>query len=720
MIFHGSSLIPTVIQLVGTIGSKSTFVVANTHANASVLSVAGQTDNNCMFNGTEAIVLEKNTVYIDKIGQVGILIVRGWAIPPSGSTDDMDLRRKYTVSMGDTAWANCQNEWDYFPNDSLANIGIYQNICGVDPDLNLSFANPVIAGGYFEFDIMATSTGANTYLDNSPIDIRYNSAVFGTHAVAGGRVTVTLGSSFNASTYLSPMFGIGDGVDSIAVGFSSDNSASSWNRTLITSTPIQLLHYKIQILNCGNSAGIQFFNQSFTTSFSWYVANANDNPNTATTFPYTNVNEGAALNTSIPPCTPAITDFNSPMRAGIGEILTITGSNFGSARGNGQVKFTNADNGGASYLQHLNATDYLNWSNTQIQITLPNFVDSIFPSPNQLSQISIGGGNFIVTTNAGDSIVSANNMAGNPFKIFYNLLQTRNNTAQVKKRINLTKSDTSGGYMFRLNPTDFPAGSNQRYVFTNAARDWRCMTGVNITIGPDITITYKPDSIDGINYVCFSNLLTISSALAKTTTHVFGCTNGVVANQETDMQFNNTASIFAYDTNATHNIPASQYDFYEVCSHEIGHVVGLAHNVVPTDLMFWSEGTGVTAANRKRLVAGSSPDSGGVYSVTKSISTPLGCWSVMSLGQCQNPNGINQYVNNSLFAIYPNPANDFITVEFRNPLNKETQIAIIDVLGHVVKQIRVQTTKTYIDIGNLSSGAYVIQINGSYTKLIKN
>src|ERR1017187_7013521 len=54
--------------------------------------------------------------------------------------------------------------------------------------------------------------------------------------------------------------------------------------------------------------------------------------------------------------------------------------------------------------------------------------------------------------------------------------------------------DNSNGYVLRLNPTDFPVGSNHRIAFTKAVADWRCMTGANLTIGADTNITSNPIS----------------------------------------------------------------------------------------------------------------------------------------------------------------------------------------------------------------------------------
>ena len=282
------------LQVKPTLG---THVVAETGASSYIIAHSNQTTSNLNFNGDVTTVLNKGTIHIDKIGEIGVANSSGnWTLTPTGGTNNADIRRNYNISLGDTSWANCKSEWSVFSEDSTHNLGHHNNICGVDPDLNLTLGNPQTIGNVFQFDIIATSTGSNTYLDYVPIDLTYNAAAFGTHAVANNNVTVTLGPSFSISNgYLDPQTTLGDGIDTIGVAFSTNNSASSWNRTLITSTPVVLLTVKINIQGCNTASNINFFNLSFTSAFDWYYANANDDPNTATQYFYDNTTEGSGI-----------------------------------------------------------------------------------------------------------------------------------------------------------------------------------------------------------------------------------------------------------------------------------------------------------------------------------------------------------------------------------------------------------------------------------------
>jgi hypothetical protein len=718
LIYHNASNTPTTIALTGTISAYGTHIVAEQGASSYILSHANQTTNNLNFNGDVCTVLNKGTIHIDKIGEIGVANASGsWTLTPSGGTNNSDIRRKYNIAQGDTNWTNCKSEWLVFSEDSVHNLGSHSNICGVDPDLNYTFANPQIIGNTFQFDIMAASVGANTYLDESAFDMTYNSTVFGTHAVMNNRVTVTLGTNFSdtTNTYYNPQLALGDGQDSISIIFRTKYGTGTWNRYLVTSTPVQLLHISFQIVNCGGTVDFQFFNTSFTGSFfTDYVANANDDPSTAPAINYTNVNyPTSALNTNIPACM-QITDFNSPVIAGVGNTLTIVGNGFGTTRGNGQVKFTNADDGGTTHLHGINANDYISWSDTQIKINLPSFADTL----NHIDSTIIGGGIFIVTNNSGQSAFSGLNMAGSSFSIYFSLLEWRNISTHNKNRVNLREQDTSGGYILRLNPTDFPVGSPQRIVFTKAVHDWVCITGANLEIGKDTTITAaNPVMNDGVSYVFFGS----TPLLAGTQPFTEYCSTDVTSLKEADMVFNNNLSpySFAYDTNTTHNIPANQYDFYETCTHELGHYLGLEHNVSTSDLMYPYETTGNSSSIRKHLVVSTAPADGGTYSFNHSVivlSNPANCWVAMTTGKCSSPfSGIEQYQVGNV-NLFPNPTTSTIKIQSTNSLGT---ISVYNTLGQLITQQTTKDNNTEIDLSNQASGFYVIKIGNSNIKVIK-
>jgi hypothetical protein len=551
----------------------------------------------------------------------------------------------------------------------------------------------------------------------------YNTAAFGTKISLNNKLTLTNLGTFadtlnygnNFQTDHAPYNSV------VSVGLSANYNYNSYNLTNITTSPQPLMHAKIEIANCNVPANISFYYLDSLKTACDYALSSHQ---TFSQFPtlYTNVDSLSGSshlkNLTCGGAPMQITDFNSPVLAGVGNMVTIVGTGFGMSRGTGQVKFTNADDGGVSRLNGLNDSDYVSWSDTHIQIKMPSFADVINPVDTSI----LGGGIFVVTNNSGQSAFSSLNMSGSSFSIYFSLFDLRNISTTHKNRVDLRQTDTSGGYILRLNPSDFPSGSPQRIVFTQAVHDWVCMTGVNLEIGKDTTITAaNPIMNDGVNYIFFG----ATSLLGGTQHWPEYCASDVTSQKEGDIIFKNNFSApysFAYDTNTTHNIPANQYDFYETCTHELGHFIGLEHNVISTDLMYYGETTGNASASRKHLVAPSASFDGGVYNYNHSVSELSifgNCWVAMTLGRCSAPlSGINKYNQNAQMLVYPNPANDNLIIQ--STANELGAVVIYNMLGEVVYSQTIKDSKTQIDVSQQASGVYLIKVQNQIIKLIKN
>jgi endonuclease G len=128
MYFNGATTVGTSISLTGTIASGDVFVLAQSNANSVILAQADQTSNSNWFNGDDAIVLRKGGTsgqVVDSIGQVGFDPGTQWGAGLT-STEDNTLRRKSSVSSGDTNPTNVFNpndEWEGFDNDTFNGLG---------------------------------------------------------------------------------------------------------------------------------------------------------------------------------------------------------------------------------------------------------------------------------------------------------------------------------------------------------------------------------------------------------------------------------------------------------------------------------------------------------------------------------------------------------------------------------------------------------------------
>lgn len=83
---------------------------------------------------------------------------------------------------------------------------------------------------------------------------------------------------------------------------------------------------------------------------------------------------------------------------------------------------------------------------------------------------------------------------------------------------------------------------------------------------------------------------------------------------------------------------------------------------------------------------------------------------------CNVVTGLKDLINRSTISIYPNPTNSILNIE----VTEQTQIAIINILGDVLKTETINSAST-LDVSNLTSGIYFIKDvkSGKAIKFIK-
>ena len=173
------------------------------------------------------------------------------------------------------------------------------------------------------------------------------------------------------------------------------------------------------------------------------------------------------MSTSITGFSPVVID------AGMLQVLTIQGTNFGAS---GTVRFANADDGGATYIEGLES-EIINWSNTTIEVLV-----------NQ----NAGTGTIQVV---GDGTATSNE------SLYIG-------TAQIMKEflgdMYQTRHDDrhgNGGYEWRMQ-TDFHNNNNASTSCIQALETWRCSAAqVFWEIG--IPTTIDEVALDGVNVIRF-------------------------------------------------------------------------------------------------------------------------------------------------------------------------------------------------------------------------
>jgi hypothetical protein len=187
MYFNGATISGLNTSLTGSIAAGDVYVLANPLATSAILAQADQiTASSSWYNGDDAVVLRKGGVsgsIVDVIGQIGFDPGTEWGTGLT-STQDNTLRRKVTVTAGDTNSADAFDpsaEWDGFAVDTFDGLGAHTITTGGDPapavtstspsndaggvardaDVVIQFSEPVaVAAGWYM--ISCSATGAHT------------------------------------------------------------------------------------------------------------------------------------------------------------------------------------------------------------------------------------------------------------------------------------------------------------------------------------------------------------------------------------------------------------------------------------------------------------------------------------------------------------------------------------------------------------------------------
>jgi hypothetical protein len=115
------------------------------------------------------------------------------------------------------------------------------------------------------------------------------------------------------------------------------------------------------------------------------------------------------------------------------------------------------------------------------------------------------------------------------------------------------------------------------------------------------------------------------------------------------------------------------------------------------------------------------PNFSGFIGKTLTSTTILENTNVLS-NACNLTSGINTNELANSFAIYPNPANDYLQIEIDNGKLEKTTAIIYDNFGRVVKQVNIASLINRIEVNELSAGNYYLQLlcnsNSSMQKFI--
>jgi hypothetical protein len=269
--------------------------------------------------------------------------------------------------------------------------------------------------------------------------------------------------------------------------------------------------------------------------------------------------------------------------AGVGDVVTIHGANFGE--GTGTIFFRDADRGGQGYTAAL-PWHIVSWTTTAIEIKVPH---------------KAGSGTPLILTSSGG-------IGFSPFSV--NVTYAYNNVmssgAFHEPKLIDHNSRDDGGYLFTLsNNTDhngvsLAAVEGVLEALNAAAGAWQDSIGLPIYIGDDcpmVSASVNGSSNDGQNIISFDHdewdirEQLGEQVLAATISRYARCGDSEWELTDVDMvirrgaQLNETDDV-VWSFNGTP--AADELDFQSVVLHELGHALQLQHVVNPDGVMHYA------------------------------------------------------------------------------------------------------------------------------------
>jgi len=392
--------------------------------------------------------------------------------------------------------------------------------------------------------------------------------------------------------------------------------------------------------------------------------------------------------------------------AGTQTVLTINGVGFGDTVQN--VGFANSNDGGATFALAL-PSQILSWEDQQVTVEIPSQAGTgpIALINSEATAILAASATLDITYAELNAVFDPDDQTGsggpNGPLGFY---------AYPTQHIN---ANGNGGYIWQMH-TDFDNNTAAKASFLRAFDTWRCETDIYWTIG-EVT---AEDVIagDGINIIRFDNGNELAAGtLGVCTSRFAGCfvTGGDPEDMEwfvseLDIVFNDTTNWEFGPANAS----PSEIDFETVAVHELGHGHQLGHVVDNTKIMHFSIGGGTN----NRILSAS--DIAGGNDVQSRSTTLMPCGApVMTNFDCSTLTiADNEWVSG--LSVYPNPAKDLLHIKNTSSQVLE-QATIYDVRGRLIltSDLNASNGLHQININQLHSGLYILQIDANGTSLLK-
>lgn len=386
--------------------------------------------------------------------------------------------------------------------------------------------------------------------------------------------------------------------------------------------------------------------------------------------------------------------------AGTGDLLTITGTDFGSAPG--AVSFRDADNGGASFINALDS-QIISWSDTQIEVEVPS---------------GAGTGTIRVQDANGDVSPLSETLTVLYAEINVETDPDGNDPIPLTAyQVQHVGQNSSGGMTWRMqtdffNDTEFPGA---KAAFMRSFDKWICETGINWEVAATATtIDTAGSGTDGTNVIRFDNGNELNAnTLGICYSWFGGCFAGGGTIEwfvsELDLVFNDNANWHT----GVGSPPFSQFDFESIALHELGHGHQLGHIIDPNNNAVGDDAEDVmhfAFSNGERQRAISANNSTAANDIQDRSTGSSVCGESIMVDAACTLSLEDSILDNSL-SIYPNPATNKLSIKNSSYLDLKS-VTLYDVSGRQIIEFDISNGAKLkiINLETVSSGVYFIKI----------
>ncbi|GAA4944662.1 hypothetical protein GCM10023314_17100 [Algibacter agarivorans] len=405
-----------------------------------------------------------------------------------------------------------------------------------------------------------------------------------------------------------------------------------------------------------------------------------------------------------------ITNFSpTNSTAGTESVLTITGSNFGTTKG--KVGFSNADKGGAGFINALDS-QILTWTDTRITVEIPS---------------EAGTGKVKVTNNDGSLLISSDTL-------FIRYAQANivsdyvNSGVNVAYKTQLINDNGSGGYTWHMS-SGFSEQTGAKEALQRALKTWSCETQLNWILNESNIITspsaQHKANLDGINVLTFDDSTSTNpddnlpdTVLGLRTSHYSGCT--VTKNGASSLEWYVTEFDILFDDETNWNFnsqnPSStEFDFESVALHELGHCRQMDHIIDTDNIMHFA----IAKGESLRFLSSDNIE-GATMIQEHSTDNPVCGKPLMTnfSGNCAL--GIEEDKLNEGIKVYPNPTKGHLFIRNDGHINLE-KVVVFDVSGRLIVKRDISNTSglTTIGLAGVSKGIYFVNIHSETAFITK-